>query len=1239
MKNLFIAANFVHEHETLSFDEKSAFYLTFARHELLGDGHRLDMANLSMDKRTLFDIFLYITVCFKGEVYMVVMEPHITDQQYDQLPANLRCNFSHGLLCVFMFNTASRSSIDTAIDNILNNIGQLPPGPAFDVDQVVNALKRLLCYKMGLTSFNRLLLCGADLEKRINALFSQIDWEHGAPMSMICEKTVRALNGSLFQSGAGRPGGVVDPAPFCEEAGSVTRLYEMVELYFYVKTYRVFQTYQASDVHIWHLLKLFTNANLSEHPLITRFGDMYDERYATGRVLKAAAEGRACAVGEALVFRYNPQTLIGLRAGGAHVKLCDYPTLTQGQLALAGISLNDVACKEAMSAAVLTLQGKAFERDVSQIDINPHLTPVQLAVRAMGDDTLQHTVMTVINNMLFKHHNNHSIVSARNAYGVTGELLSKTGYRPLAAFTLNPRRSKRPSYVNLCGPDHSAVHAASSLLFYDLFSRSFDVKRLTQACVTFYYIIGNMAPRWRTGRLMLVNYTGPGQGKTFVNDVLGHLFKRFDHLLDQIMGVTPTAFKYTTEPHVVKVKIFDDTGFSAEALKSAKNENYNFAGSFKTMLDNCYMKTEVTERETGVGGRLVTQKRIAVHNCGFVWNTNSLNIFSEAVRDRTVVLGSEPVSAFSVCPGSLGAVCDARGLTELATRCAARQLYFQTAVYLVYPGLFDAEEIHDRVYERARQVFMRLFPTVCDNTKGRGRNATFDMAFDRAAFLTCMKVCDLWIPPWTPLRRPLEGESLGDYSRDVNERRLRMTRALRPLDFVLECAMVYPEMAVGCVTEAVSITLQQSMLDYMNALKEILKAALTVGDVAAERQHMLVHLPNLSGKQLGVYHRLKNVKIPLNDAVPYSAVVDIKQSSTQRDHHTVIIHAEVFLEAVKYFFPDEMTAFWEWLAAQLEPALTEPPIVIYGVLLKALTCRKVKYGVEYEAITRCLVAGRRSGLRLLRYRLGVTEFKEGDALDSTIEEDAAFGGDRVMTDGVLCEGFGDLKFWKTTMTVFDRDLMLEHLQQAGDCLGVKSLQTFDGDRLSVKSVVPAPVIVEWIKEARLRPLLKFKMSPERAREEIKKHFDSEMSFDATGAGLLDYKTPTEGRWALPAVTAAAGLLKNHSTWVEDPAAEPRMWTRAFSQAARFYNRGGGGEEEENVNDNSVQQRRQNTPNVYFSKRARFEPEERGEESSSFSDSASASSGGDRERHQQQKQQQPEQPRGEFDNLYHLWLDP
>nr|WAS29280.1 protein Allo56 [Lake sturgeon herpesvirus] len=1219
MKNLFTTVNFVHEHETLSFDEKSAFYLTFARHELLGDGHRLDMANLSTDKRMLFDIFLYITVCFKGEIYMVVMEPHITDQQYNQLPANLRCNFSHGLLCIFMFHPTIRSSMDTAIDNILNNIGQLPPGPAFDVDQVVNSLKRLLCYKMGLVSFNRLLLCGADLEKRINALFPQIDWEHGAPMSMICEKTVRTLNGSLFQGGTGRPG-VVDPAPFCEEGISVSRLYEMVELYFYVKTYRVFQTYQASDIHIWHLLKLFTNANLSEHPLVARFSDMYDDRYATGRVLKAAAEGQACAVNEALVFRYNPQTLVNVRIGGAHVKLCDYPTLTQGQLALAGISLNDVACKEAMSAAVLTLQGKAFERDVSQIDINPHLTPVQLAVRAMGNETLQHTVMTVINNMLFKHHTNHNIVSARNAYGVAGDLLTKTGYRPLAAFTVNPRR-KRPSYVNLCGADYSAVHSSSALLFYNLFTRSFDIKRLTQACVTFYYIIGNMAPRWRTGRLMLVNYTGPGQGKTFVNDVLGHLFKRFDHLLDQIMGVTPTAFKYTTEPHVVKVKVFDDTGFSAEALKSAKNENYNFAGSFKTMLDNCYMKTEVTERETGVGGRLVTQKRIAVHNCGFVWNTNSLNIFSEAVRDRTVVLGSEPVSTFSVCPGSLGAVCKAQGLTELATRCAARQLYFQTAVYLVYPGLLDAEEIHDQVYERSRQVFMRLFPTVCDNTKGRGRNATFDMAFDRAAFLTCMKVCDLWIPPWTPLRPPLEGESLGDYSQDVNDRRLRMVRALRPLDFVLECAMVYPEMAVGCIVEAVNITLQQSMLDYMNALKDILKAALTVGDVAAERQHMLIHLPNLSGKQLGVYHRLKNVKIPLETGTAYSAVVDIKQSSLQRDHHTVIVHAEVFLEAVKYFFPEEMTSFWEWLAAQLEPALTEPPIVVYGVLLKALTCRKVKYGIEYEGITRCLVVGRKSGLRLLRYRLGVTEFKEGDAPDSFVEENAAFGGVQVLSEGVLCEGVGDLPFWKTAMTVFDKDLLLEHLQQA-NCLGVKSLQTFDGDKLSVKSVVPAPAILEWVENARLRPLLKVKshLTPEQAREVIKTHFDSEMSFDTGGLLLFTYQTPTAAQWDTPATEAVGELLKKHSVWVSDPAREPQMWARAFVQAAEFYNR----DQQTDDEDHREQQQQQETPNVYFSKRARFEPED--DVSSSTRDSSNHSGsrgGGERD----------------FDNLYHLWLDP
>lgn len=60
----------------------------------------------------------------------------------------------------------------------------------------------------------------------------------------------------------------------------------------------------------------------------------------------------------------------------------------------------------------------------------------------------------------------------------------------------------------------------------DLFCDSLEVGRLFQASTTFNYIVTNTAPRYTIERVMLFNIRGPGEGKSYANNVLNCQFKQ-----------------------------------------------------------------------------------------------------------------------------------------------------------------------------------------------------------------------------------------------------------------------------------------------------------------------------------------------------------------------------------------------------------------------------------------------------------------------------------------------------------------------------------------------------------------------------------------------------------------------------------------------------------------------------------------------------------------------------------------
>ena len=73
----------------------------------------------------------------------------------------------------------------------------------------------------------------------------------------------------------------------------------------------------------------------------------------------------------------------------------------------------------------------------------------------------------------------------------------------------------------------------------------------------FNYIITNTAPRYTIERVMLFNITGPGEGKSYANNVLKYQFRRVRGCIEMLMSFNPQAFKYNQKRNACVVMIDD----------------------------------------------------------------------------------------------------------------------------------------------------------------------------------------------------------------------------------------------------------------------------------------------------------------------------------------------------------------------------------------------------------------------------------------------------------------------------------------------------------------------------------------------------------------------------------------------------------------------------------------------------------------------------------------------------------
>ncbi|KAJ8009801.1 hypothetical protein DPEC_G00067980 [Dallia pectoralis] len=173
-----------------------------------------------------------------------------------------------------------------------------------------------------------------------------------------------------------------------------------------------------------------------------------------------------------------------------------------------------------------------------------------------------------------------------------------------------------------------------------LFRDSLQVGRLFQASTTFNYIITNTAPRYTIERIMLFNVTGPGEGKSYANNVLNYQFRLVKCCIETLTSFTPQAFKYKQKRKACVVMIDDAHITHEKNVKAIDRESNVIPNTFKNILDTSVLDSDVVTRDMSTG-KVDTVKFHAVHNCGFVWNTNTMGFVSDAWADRCLIMESE----------------------------------------------------------------------------------------------------------------------------------------------------------------------------------------------------------------------------------------------------------------------------------------------------------------------------------------------------------------------------------------------------------------------------------------------------------------------------------------------------------------------------------------------------------------------------------------------------------------------
>lgn len=341
-------------------------------------------------------------------------------------------------------------------------------------------------------------------------------------------------------------------------------------------------------------------------------------------------------------------------------------------------------------------------------------------------------------------------------------------------------------------------HALVRYLFCD----SLQVGRLFQASTTFNYIIANTAPRYTIERVMLFNITGPGEGKSYANNVLNYQFRSVKGCIETLTSFTPQAFKYKQKRNACVVMIDDAHITHEKNIKALDRESNVIPNTFKNLLDTSVLESDVVTRDVS-SGKVDTVKYQAVHNCGFVWNTNTMGFVSDAWADRCLIMESEfPENVTRTrSTKQIQDTVTKHKMGRIAAVCLYRQNLIQSATMIAESEIIQFGERFDKARDACVDALYASHIVCTGVVSRRVPFCINQLVFAEAMKLACHFVFDLWIPPWTEIPDSGSNPDVRGYMKQMNENRLKALNKLSFGQICLETNAVYKLCTAACLPD------------------------------------------------------------------------------------------------------------------------------------------------------------------------------------------------------------------------------------------------------------------------------------------------------------------------------------------------------------------------------------------------------------------------------------------------------
>ncbi|KAI4797391.1 hypothetical protein KUCAC02_025120 [Chaenocephalus aceratus] len=679
--------------------ERRALFLaveTDILHDKLSD--ELSFGALSPNERAMFQFLLYLTYCCKGELLQVTLE----NPDFYSMSPPIREDFAHGRLFCFILDVSKdtscetnnessgapgdtedylsgsqmRSFMDEASVNmsVFRREGREDRGPSTaspwdkagveeTLDEAFDAFMRLQLVRKKAVSLNNAMIYMRDSQGELSSKFDWVDI-HSDTLNAdkLDRKQVKELQGSMYlpscQSGRQV---VVLPEPITdlnlkaldEAIGRITDSVSKGE------GKRLFRALLSKLTGTqWLKQRVVHKGYKAGMPIDVGFVERL--KGFTGDLSRSPGSSEVDIRG-LLVFRYSLEKLIDRESPDLFVRSLIHRHVPVTKARIHTVLVDIKSKRRTQELAGLLHRGRC------------HL----MMQKFRENDSLYQGLSEVMDEQM-----NNSSFSLGHDLAEIHETLY-----------LAPEKDRCASEgIGVLNPLKVYDRALVRYLFCDCL----QVGRLFQASTTFNYIIANTAPRYTIERIMLFNITGPGEGKSYANNVLIYQFRRVRGCIESLTSFTPQAFKYK-QKRTACVVIIDDGAISHEkTIRASDGESNVIPNTFKNLLDTSVLESDVVTRDAS-SGKVDTIKYQSVHNCGFVWNTNTMGFVTDAWADRSLVMDSEFPERMSRTRSTkqIQDTVDRDKMAHIAAVCLYRQNLIQSATMIAESGLMQFGERFD----------------------------------------------------------------------------------------------------------------------------------------------------------------------------------------------------------------------------------------------------------------------------------------------------------------------------------------------------------------------------------------------------------------------------------------------------------------------------------------------------------------------------------------------------------------